>query len=564
MGNSLAVTGAATFQNNVTVNGNLTVLGSQTAIDTTSLQVKDAAILIADGNTADVLPSGIQLQYKPSGAANVKYAGMKRLPQTGEFVFFKDSTMMIDDPTASSAGTPIIVSPQKSGISSNTWTQSGVTYTSSASSYHNGDYPAYGPFNNYFGQNVVYSWASNSTYVVSSGAYAGSASTTVLDDVGAVAGEWIQLQLSSPMAMYSYSFACGNAPHLPRNYYIVGSNDGSAWYPVQKVEMSSNPFPTGFTSGGQSIKVNQSGTVTVQGPEDSQTGSGSFTTYSNTQTAYSYYRMIGKDIYGASSNSGGLLELNEWYINFLSSTTATLPTTYTIEWRANNSNTWPVNQSVSTSLGNISAKYLDRVQGYTLPAGTYSYNATAHHDENYYNDIKLYDEFGNQLADLTGSHWIGNWQDGGPYTGSFTIAVPTMIYGKMNGQYYYYNTRLTLNLTQTAAPAASVAAGDVYATLMADGFNCASDARLKKDVVALDGALDKLDAIRGVNYNWIDGAYPKERQVGVIAQEIQSVYPELVRQGGNGFLSVDYPKLTAVLLQSVKELKAMVVALANK
>ena len=105
---------------------------------------------------------------------------------------------------------------------------------------------------------------------------------------------------------------------------------------------------------------------------------------------------------------------------------------------------------------------------------------------------------------------------------------------------------------------------DVYATVMADSFNCASDARLKKDVVPLEGALDKIDAIRGVHYHWIDAAQPQERQVGVIAQEIQGAYPELVREGGNGFLSVDYPKLTAVLIQSIKELKAMVLDLANK
>ena len=48
----------------------------------------------------------------------------------------------------------------------------------------------------------------------------------------------------------------------------------------------------------------------------------------------------------------------------------------------------------------------------------------------------------------------------------------------------------------------------------------------------------------------------------MIAQEVQAIYPELVQQGGNGFLSVNYPKLTAVLLQSIKELKAMVLALA--
>jgi hypothetical protein len=107
-------------------------------------------------------------------------------------------------------------------------------------------------------------------------------------------------------------------------------------------------------------------------------------------------------------------------------------------------------------------------------------------------------------------------------------------------------------------------AGSSYAVVVADSFNCASDARLKKDVVPLESALDKIDSIRGVHYHWIDENQSKDRQVGVIAQEIQAVYPELVMEGGNGYLSVDYPKLTAVLIQSIKELKAMVLALANK
>jgi len=100
------------------------------------------------------------------------------------------------------------------------------------------------------------------------------------------------------------------------------------------------------------------------------------------------------------------------------------------------------------------------------------------------------------------------------------------------------------------------------ADVIADSFNCASDSRLKKNIVPLDGALDKIDNIRGVYHDWIDENWSKERQIGVIAQEVQAIYPELVQLGGNGFLSVNYPKLTAVLLQSIKELKAMVLALA--
>jgi hypothetical protein len=95
---------------------------------------------------------------------------------------------------------------------------------------------------------------------------------------------------------------------------------------------------------------------------------------------------------------------------------------------------------------------------------------------------------------------------------------------------------------------------DVYAAIMADSFTSASDARLKKNIVTLNGALDNLQTLRGVYHDWNDPNQSEDRQIGVIAQEIQEVYPELVTVGGNGFLSVNYPKLTAVLLQSIKEL----------
>jgi hypothetical protein len=103
-----------------------------------------------------------------------------------------------------------------------------------------------------------------------------------------------------------------------------------------------------------------------------------------------------------------------------------------------------------------------------------------------------------------------------------------------------------------------------YAPVLADSFNSASDARLKNQIVNLDGALDKIDNIRGVYHHWIHENQPQERQIGVIAQEVEAIYPELVNHGGNGYLSVNYPKLTAVLLQSIKDLKAIVMDLVQK
>jgi len=95
---------------------------------------------------------------------------------------------------------------------------------------------------------------------------------------------------------------------------------------------------------------------------------------------------------------------------------------------------------------------------------------------------------------------------------------------------------------------------DTYATLLAEGFTSASDKNLKNNIVELDSTLEKVVQMRGVYHNWNDKNQSEKRQIGVIAQEVQAVYPELVQQGDNGYLSVNYPKLTAVLLQSIKEL----------
>lgn len=88
-----------------------------------------------------------------------------------------------------------------------------------------------------------------------------------------------------------------------------------------------------------------------------------------------------------------------------------------------------------------------------------------------------------------------------------------------------------------------------------------SDATLKENVVPIDDVLDKLDSIRGVQYDFIDG---EKDQIGVIAQEVKEVFPELVIEGHDSFLRVNYAGLAAVAIQAVKELKARLEAVEEK
>lgn len=85
-----------------------------------------------------------------------------------------------------------------------------------------------------------------------------------------------------------------------------------------------------------------------------------------------------------------------------------------------------------------------------------------------------------------------------------------------------------------------------------------SDIRMKKNIERLTNILPKLDNINGVKFDWKTNEFPeqnlpRERQIGLIAQEVEKQFPELVNKDKQGLKSLDYAKFSAVLLQAVKE-----------
>ena len=109
--------------------------------------------------------------------------------------------------------------------------------------------------------------------------------------------------------------------------------------------------------------------------------------------------------------------------------------------------------------------------------------------------------------------------------------------------------------------AASGTTGEIRATGDITAYY-SSDERLKENFNTLDGALDKVMEMNGYTFDWKEGIEDivshTGHDIGVKAQEVQAMYPELVHERDNGYLAVDYIKLTAVLLQAVKELNAKV------
>jgi hypothetical protein len=111
----------------------------------------------------------------------------------------------------------------------------------------------------------------------------------------------------------------------------------------------------------------------------------------------------------------------------------------------------------------------------------------------------------------------------------------------------------------TAKPAYKL---DVAGEVHASNFPNSSDVRLKTNVTPLTNVLEKLEKIRGISFEWNEvyealGRSTGHREIGVTAQDVEAVFPELVTTWGDeGYKAVDYGRLTGVLIEAAKELKA--------
>ena len=106
----------------------------------------------------------------------------------------------------------------------------------------------------------------------------------------------------------------------------------------------------------------------------------------------------------------------------------------------------------------------------------------------------------------------------------------------------------------------------VNGSIWANGTTYASDARFKKNISTIENCLEKILQLRGVRYEMMTDEYPsknfsKEKQVGLLAQEVETVVPEIVSTGDDGYKSVDYAKLVPLLIESIKEQQQQIEAL---
>ena len=117
-------------------------------------------------------------------------------------------------------------------------------------------------------------------------------------------------------------------------------------------------------------------------------------------------------------------------------------------------------------------------------------------------------------------------------------------------------TKSAASYDATIDSKASLSGATFTGVVTAPNFVSSSDARLKSDIETIADALTLVCALRGVRFT-MDGT----RQIGVVAQEVEPVLPEVVRADEAGQLSVAYGNITGLLIEAIKDLAARVAVL---
>jgi hypothetical protein len=98
---------------------------------------------------------------------------------------------------------------------------------------------------------------------------------------------------------------------------------------------------------------------------------------------------------------------------------------------------------------------------------------------------------------------------------------------------------------------------EVVGSIRCASYLTTSDARLKKNIQKIENPLEKLKQIDGVYYDWKNYTNDKNKNVGVLAQQVASVLPEAVSDGENG-MAVNYQSLIALLINAVNEQQVII------
>ena len=315
-----------------------------------------------------------------------------------------------------------------------------------------------------------------------------------------------------------------------------------------------------YSSGSNNIGDAQNDVLTITGSLY-QTGSTSFSELSGSLAAFSaslntrigtisvgtlsasIYQTDATQSNNITNVSSSLYTLSS-SVNLISGAIATTDNTQTTNITAASASAWGAYTSASAYSASLAASITGS-----------SSNVTALSQSLYFTDTTQ----SVNITQASASAW-GAFQSASSYSGSFyttinnlssSIATTDTLFAKLgSANRFNGNQEITGSLTVS---------GDVTAYY-------SSDERLKDNIALISNPIEKVQQLRGVEFDWNDKSLFKagRHDYGVIAQDVQKVLPELVKETHTGYLGVDYDKMISLLIEVVKEQEKRIKDLENK
>ena len=142
----------------------------------------------------------------------------------------------------------------------------------------------------------------------------------------------------------------------------------------------------------------------------------------------------------------------------------------------------------------------------------------------------------------------------------------------LSGTTFSLSNTISNNMNQNVRTSDTVQFAEVRSTGNVIAYY-SSDLALKENISPITNALDKVSQIGGYNFDWTDshikerggedGYFVRKSDVGIIAQEVQKVLPEIVGKRDDGTLGVKYEQIVPLLIESIKELKSEIESLKS-
>jgi hypothetical protein len=319
------------------------------------------------------------------------------------------------------------------------------------------------------------------------------------------------------------------------------------------VDASGTDNSTDVTLAGSYDYISISGQVITRGQVDASTDISNLTTTNVSEGTNKYATTA--NVKSALNANLGTLTLGD------SNDTVTIPGDLTVTGTTTTNNV----ETVSTSNGVIFEGNVADENEVTLLAGTVTADRT----------ITLPDATG--TVALTSDIPTNNNEltNGAGYITSFDITTQT------DSKYLRSNTTDTASGVITFSNSTASTSKTTGAVIVTGGVGisgdlnvggdvvayASSDERLKDNIELISNPIEKVQSLKGVTWNWNDDASETQKStpnVGVIAQDVEKVLPQLVHDRDNGFKGVDYAKLTGLLIEAIKDQQKQIDELKSK